>query len=137
MRALGAERVVELGTWHGCSASHIAQALARLNVVVDVSPEELREVVEQSLLLARAAQQETAGTPLLAVGHCYGGRRSGRHWSVREIVELQSGDGTRPATVTYRVVEGKGRHRRGSCSRKEFLQGLGHELRPRQAHRQR
>ena len=28
VRALGAERVVELGTWHGCSASHIAQALA-------------------------------------------------------------------------------------------------------------
>ena len=28
VRALGAERVAEFGTWHGCSASHIAQALA-------------------------------------------------------------------------------------------------------------
>jgi CBS-domain-containing membrane protein len=38
---------------------HIRQALEHLNVVVDVSPEELCEVIEQSLLLARKAADES------------------------------------------------------------------------------
>ena len=86
----------------------IQQVLEHLNVVVDVSPEELREVIEQSLLLARETGGGARTSTPLVVGGCYGSRRSGRHWSVREIVGL-SGDGNdRRGTITYRIVEGKG-----------------------------
>lgn len=111
---------------------HIRQTLEHLKVVVDVSPEELREVIEHSLLLARKADDKTRRSIPLAVGGCYGSRRSGRHWSVREIVGLGDGNGDPRQTVTYRIVEGKGRHRQSSCSRAEFERWAGRELRPRQ-----
>lgn len=109
----------------------IQQVLEHLNVVVDVSPEELREVIEQSLLLARESGGGAPASTPLVIGGCYGSRRSGRHWSVREIVGL-SGDGNdHRGTITYRIVEGKGRHRHGSCSRAEFEEWAGRQLRPR------
>lgn len=108
-------------------ATHVRRALERLNVVVDVDPDELQEVIEQSLLLAREAH---GASPDFAVGRCYGSRRPGRHWSVRQIVERHSGERPEHDVFVFRVVDGKGRHRQGSCTRAEFARWAGRELRP-------
>jgi CBS domain-containing membrane protein len=104
------------------SEEAVREAMQQLKVVVDVSPAELREVIEQSLALAG----DTRRVPSFAVGRCYGSRRSGRHWSVRQIVS----EGSDPDTLVYRVVEGSGKHRTGSCTRTEFAHWAGRELRP-------
>lgn len=134
----GLMRYIHVDSGHGAAEAlpderHVRQALARLNVVVDVAPEELREVIEQSLALAR----EEHGTPPpgFAVGRCYGSRRPGRHWSVRQIVDRHAGERPEHDVLIYRIVEGKGRHRLGSCTRAEFARWAGRELKPRQAAR--
>lgn len=114
-------------------ATHVRRALARLNVVVDVGPEELQEVIEQSLALAR--EERGGPPPAFAVGRCYGSRRPGRHWSVRQIVERHAGARPEHDVLVYRIVDGKGRHRLGSCTQAEFARWAGRELRPRQAAR--
>lgn len=130
-------RYVHVEAAHGAGevvpdASHVRRALARLNVVVDVGPEELQEVIEQSLALAR---EEQAVPPAFAVGRCYGSRRPGRHWSVRQIVARHPGERPEHDVLVYRVVDGKGRHRLGSCTRSEFARWAGRELRPQKAAR--
>ena len=107
------------------SDEQVRQAMEKLNVVVDVSPEELREVIEQSLLLARESR-ETPGR-IFSVGRYYGSRRSGRHWSVRQIINEHPESGM----LDYRIVEGKGNHRSSSCTRAEFARWAGRELHPR------
>ena len=134
-------RYVHVETAHGPhevvpSEEDVRRALAQLNVVVDVSPAELQEVIEQSLLLAREARaaSEVPAAPgrAFAVGRCYSSRRSGRHWSVRQVIDNPPEN----EALTYRIVEGKGRHRIESCLRSEFAQWAGRELRPRKPPRQ-
>lgn len=105
----------------------IREAMEKLNVVVDVSSEELREVIEQSLWLAREGHE--AQGRIFSVGRYYGSRRSGRHWSVRQIIN----EHPERSVLDYRVVEGRGRHRNGSCSRAEFARWAGRELHPRKS----
>ena len=107
------------------SDDQIRQVMEKLNVVVDVSPEELREVIEQSLLLARESREAQGN--LFSVGRYYGSRRQGRHWSVRQIVNMHP----ESDVLDYRIVEGKGRHHRSSCTRAEFARWAGRELHPR------
>lgn len=107
------------------SDDQVRQAMEKLNVVVDVSPDELREVIEQSLLLAR--ERREAQGRLFLVGGYYGSRRPGRHWSVRQILNEHPESGV----LDYRVVEGKGRHRSSSCTRAEFARWAGREVHPR------
>lgn len=129
-------RYVHVEAGHGADDAlpderHVRQAMARLNVVVDVAPEELQEVIEQSLMLAR--EERGVPPPGFSVGRCYGGRKSGRHWSVRQIVDRHAGERPEQDVLVYRVVDGKGRHRLGSCTRAEFARWAGRELRPRKA----
>lgn len=131
-------RYVHVEAGHGADDAlpderHVRQAMARLNVVVDVAPEELQEVIEQSLALAR--EERGVPPPGFSVGRCYGGRKSGRHWSVRQIVDRHAGERPEQDVLVYRVVDGKGRHRLGSCTRAEFARWAGRELRPRKAAR--
>lgn len=112
--------------------SHLQQAMDRLNVVVDIAPEELLAVVEQSLALAREERKSAASTlPDFSVGRCYGSRRTGRHWSVRQIVERQAGDCAERDVLVYRTVDGYGRHGLGRCTRAEFARWAEREWRPR------
>lgn len=108
------------------SEPQLQRAMARLNVVVDIGTDELQEVIAHSLAIAR---EESRGTGF-AVGRCYGSRRTGRHWSVRKIVGVRPGNGAEGDILFYRIVEGRGRNRQGSCSRAEFLRWAGRELRP-------
>lgn len=110
---------------------HIRQAMEDLNVVVDVSPEALKEVIEQSLAAARNNPQ--IRLPAFGIGRCYGSRRPGRHWSVRQIVDRQRGDSPENEVIVYRIVDGPGRHRLGSCTRREFSRWAGYEVQPRNA----
>ncbi|MCP5267562.1 MAG: HPP family protein [Zoogloeaceae bacterium] len=114
------------------SEENIQQAMARLKGMIDVSPAELKEVIEQSLLLAR---QSSPGNPEfpLRVGAYYGNRHSGRHWSVRQIISAEYAEQAENDVLNYRIVEGKGRHRFGHCTRAEFSRWAGRQLRQRKA----
>lgn len=127
-------RYVHVETQHGPndvqpSEEHVRQAMEQLNVVIDVSPAELQEVIEQSLALARGKREGLRR--VFAVNRCYASRRSGSHWSVRQVIAEQRDKRPENDVIIYRVVEGKGRHRTNRCTRAEFAQWAGYELRPR------
>ncbi|MFA7292490.1 MAG: HPP family protein [Rhodocyclaceae bacterium] len=111
------------------SEEHVRRAMERLNVVIDVSPAELQEVIEQSLVFARG-KREIQGR-VFAVGRCYASRRPGRHWSVRQVLAEQHDEHPENDVITYRIVDGKGRQHTSSCTRNEFAHWAGRELRPR------
>ena len=137
-------RYVHVETAHAPNAAlpseeHVQQAMEQLNVVIDVSPAELQEVIEQSLVLARSKRD--AQGRVFAVGQCYASRRPGRQWSVRQVIaEMHNETHNKAHTdhpendlITYRVVEGKGKHRSSSCTRAEFARWAGREIRPRKS----
>lgn len=111
------------------SEESLRQALAHLGVVVDVSLGELRAVFERSLALD--GKHGDRGQPAFRLGRYYGSRRPGRHWSVRQIVDQQPAASPEHDVLVYRVVEGRGKYRIGSCTRAEFGRWADGELRPR------
>ncbi len=110
------------------SEDHVRRAMEQLNVVIDVSPAELREVIEQSLVFARE-KREVQGR-VFTVGRCYASRRTGRHWSVRQVLAERHDEHPENDVITYRIVDGKGRHHTSTCTRHEFAHWAGRELRP-------
>ena len=111
------------------SEANVLAAMQRLNVVIDVSPGELGELIRQSLIIAQ--QTQDAELPEVKLGHYYSNDLPGQQWSVRQIVDERRSDNPEFDLVIYRVVDGKGLDRTGSCSRNEFARWVRSELHPR------
>jgi len=110
----------------GIASAHIAAAMDHLNVVIDVSPEELQEIVHQAQLIAQ--QEADEKLPTVALGRYYSNDKPGQQWSVRLIVDERRSDDPNADLVVYKVVDGRGLDRTGSCTRKEFARWVGREL---------
>jgi len=110
----------------GISPSHIAAAMDRLNVVIDVSSAELQEIVQQAQIIAQ--QEADEKLPTVALGHYYCNDKPGQQWAVRLIVDERRSDDPSADLVVYKVVDGRGLDRTGSCTRKEFARWVGREL---------
>lgn len=108
---------------------HVIAAMDRLNVVIDVNPEEMAEVIRQTLTIAR--QHHDAELPAVQLGRYYCNDRPGQQWSVRQIVDERRSDTPEFDLVIYKVVDGNGLNRTGSCTRSEFARWVGSELQPR------
>ena len=111
------------------SEANVLEAMKRLNVVIDVSPGEMGELIRQSLIIAQ--QTQDAGLPEVKLGHYYSNDLPGQQWSVRQIVDERRSDNPEFDLVIYRVVDGKGLDRTGSCTRAEFARWVRSELHPR------
>ncbi len=112
--------------WPTISEAHVVAAMEHLNVVIDVSPEEIGEVIRQTLEIAE--QEHDAARPAIALGRFYSNNRTGPQWSVRQIIDERASDDPEHDLVVYKVVDGKGRNRTGSCTRRKFARWAGREL---------
>ncbi len=115
--------------WPVISEAHVIAAMDHLNVVIDVSPEEMGELIQQTLTIAR--QQQEATLPVVQLGRFYCNDRPGQQWSVRQIIDERRSDNPDFDLVIYKVVDGNGLNRTGSCTRSEFARWVGSELQPR------
>lgn len=59
----------------------------------------------------------------VALGCCYSNGVFGRNWQVRQIIALE-GD-----TVCYKILAGPNRRKRESCTRAQFCDWVGYEVR--------
>lgn len=111
--------------WPSIDEEHIQAAMDRLNVVIDISPEELGELIEQTLQIAE-------GPPGLAhpvrLDGIYCNDRPGPRWSVRQVIDERPSAQPELDLVIYKIVDGAGRGRTGSCTRQEFAAWIGSEL---------
>ena len=115
--------------WPRISESHVSEAMDHLNVVIDVSPEEMGELIRQTLAIAQ--REQDAHLPVVRLGHYYCNDRPGQQWSVRQIIDERPSDTPEFDLVIYKIVEGNGLNRTGSCTRTEFARWVGSELQPR------
>ena len=112
--------------WPAVSEAQIEQAMERLNVVIDINPTELGQIIEQSMQIAR--ESGSVRLPEVKLGHIYCNDSPGPQWSVRQIVDERPSDNPEFDLVIYRTLEGLGKSRQGSCRRDAFAQWIGSEL---------
>lgn len=115
--------------WPRISESHVSEAMDHLNVVIDVSPEEMGELIRQTLAIAQ--REQDAHLPAVRLGHYYCNDRPGQQWSVRQIIDERPSETPEFDLVIYKIVDGNGLNRTGSCTRTEFARWVGSELQPR------
>ncbi len=117
------------GAWPSISERHVLEAMEHMNVVVDVTPREMGELIRQTLAVAQ--QQLDADLPAVKLGHYYCNDLPGQQWSVRQIIDERRADNPEFDMVIFKVVDGQGLNRTGSCTRTEFARWVGSELQPR------
>jgi CBS-domain-containing membrane protein len=115
--------------WPAISETHVMAAMDHLNVVIDVSPEEMGELIQQTLDIAQ--REQDARLPEVRLGCYYCNDLPGQQWSVRQIIDERRSDQPAFDLVIYKVVDGNGLNRTGSCTRTEFARWVGSELQPR------
>ncbi len=103
----------------------IEAAMDRLNLVIDTTPEEIREILKQAFV---AKQGQNA--PRLEVGRYYSNDLPGQQWAVRQVIDERTSDNPDHDLVVYRTVEGPGTDRASSCTRAEFLAWMASERSP-------
>lgn len=111
----------------------VQQAMDQLDVVIDASAAELDDLIRHALQIAR--DNADRRLPVLEPGHFYCNDRPGQQWAVRQIVDERRSDDPEQDLVIYRVVQGQGLNRTGSCTRREFARWVGSEFRPKSGRR--
>ncbi len=103
----------------------IEQALADMDLVMDVTTEDLQRVIQLSLDHARH-KQLTARQ--ITLDHFYTNGKHGPEWSVRRIIDESVSDDPKRDMVIYRVVEGSAFNTASSCTREEFARWAAREV---------
>ncbi len=116
-------------SWPLIDERHVVAAMEHLNVVVDVSPDEMGELIHQTLDIAQ--REQDASLPEVRLGRFYCNDQPGQRWSVRQIIDERRSDNPEFDLVIYKVVDGNGLNRTGSCTRNEFARWVSSELQPR------
>jgi len=105
---------------------HIEQALSDMNLIVDITTDDLQQLFERTL-----AYSEHHLTPeQIKLGGYYTNGKHGGEWSVRQIIDEASSNDPEKDLVIFRVVEGVGLRTSDNCSRQEFALWASHELFP-------
>lgn len=104
---------------------YIEQALADIDLVVDLNANDLQEIFSLAL---EHAQTPTFTPQQIVLGHFYTNSKHGAEWSVRQIIDEAISDDPQKDMVIYRVVEGQGLRSADSCTRSEFANWANREL---------
>ena len=111
----------------------VQQAMDSLDVVIDASAAELADLIRHALQIARDNADRCL--PAVSLGRFYCNDRPGQQWAVRQIIDERRSDDPEQDWVIYRVVQGHGLNRTGSCTRREFARWVGSEFVPKSARR--
>ncbi|MCW8901071.1 MAG: HPP family protein [Gammaproteobacteria bacterium] len=107
---------------------HIERALSDIDLVIDLSVDDLQQLFALTLEHAETPQFSPRQIKL---GHYYTNSKHGAEWSVRQIIDEAISDDPKKDMVIYRVVEGQGLQSADSCTRSEFAHWAVREIFPR------
>lgn len=105
--------------------SAIEQALTDMDLVMDVTLEDLQRVIQLSL---SHAKQQRLTAQQIKLDHFYTNGKHGPEWSVRRVIDESNSSDPKRDMVIYRVVEGQGFNTADSCSREEFARWAAREV---------
>jgi len=117
----------ELDPIHSIDKQSIEKAMKDMDLVMDVTVEDLQRLMSLSLQHAEHKRM-TSGQILL--DHYYTNGRHGPHWSVRRIIDESASDDPKKDMVIYRVVEGERFNTADSCTREAFARWSAREVFP-------
>lgn len=109
---------------------HIEQAVHDLDLVVDISAEQIKSIVEAADIIRR---ESVAYGFDLDMGAFYTNGLPGRDWGVRQLIDHRPHDDPLKHRVIYRTVEGSGKGRNDSCTLDEFANWASEKMRPRKS----
>ena len=112
---------------HLIERKHIQQALDDMDLVVDMTSEDIQRLF--ALTLEHADRQQLESQQI-RVGAFYTNGKHGTEWSVRKVMGEAVSDDPDKDMVIYQVVEGQGLHRSDSCTRQEFARWAAREMAP-------
>lgn len=112
---------------HIVDKQSIENALSDMDLVMDVTIEDLQRVIQLSLNHSR---QMRLTSQQIKLSHFYTNGRHGPEWSVRRIIDESSSQDPKKDMVIYRVVEGRGFNSADSCTREEFSRWAAREVFP-------
>jgi len=105
--------------------SHIELALKDMDLVMDVTTDDLHQLF--SLALQHAHPQQLSAKQIV-LGRYYTNGRHGADWSVRQVIDESNSPDPHKDMVIYRVVEGQGLKSSDSSTREEFALWAAREL---------
>lgn len=101
-------------------------AMQKLDTFIDVTTEELIELLELATRHAELHQQHPAS---VRSGACYSNGKLGRLWSVRQVIDEDSTQANRRKDeVIYKTLAGDGAYDTGICEREVFRQWARFEV---------
>lgn len=104
---------------------HIQQAIKDMDIVVDVTAEDLNRLF---LLALDHAEQDRLTADQIKLGHYYTNGRHGRSWSVRQVIDEAPNPDPENDLIIYRCSEGAHYGRSNSCTREEFAKWAAREV---------
>jgi len=117
------EAVRELREEPGIQLNDIRYAIEQMDMVVDVTDDDLEEIYR---LARRHASEGHLVSAQILLGKSYSNGDYGDDWSVRQVID----EATQPGRdqVIYRVVAGKNRRSTGVITREEFANWARYEV---------
>jgi len=105
----------------------IEKAVADMDLVMDVTTEDLQRVIKLSL---QHAKHQQLSTQQILLNHFYTNGLHGPLWCVRRIIDESVSDDPKKDMVIFRVVEGERFNTADSCTREEFAHWSAREVFP-------
>jgi len=112
---------------HQVNKKSIEKALTDMDLVMDITIEDLQRVI--SLSLQHTSQQQLTSQKIL-LNHFYTNGCHGPHWSVRRVIDESISDDPKKDMVIFRVIEGEHFNTADSCTREEFARWSAREVFP-------
>ncbi|MDH5391731.1 MAG: HPP family protein [Gammaproteobacteria bacterium] len=104
---------------------HIEQAKQDMDLVIDVTTEDLNRLF---LLSLEHAEADRLRPDQIKLGHYYTNGKHGKSWSVRQVIDEASDPTAENDLIIYRCSEGAHHGKSNSCSRQEFANWAAREV---------
>lgn len=104
---------------------HIEQAIKDMDLVVDITIEDLKRLFSLTL---QHAEDDKLAVSEIKLGHYYTNGKHGNAWEVRHIIDEAPNPNPTNDLIIYRIAEGTRYGQSDSCTRTEFAQWAAREL---------
>jgi len=105
--------------------SHIENAIKDMDIIIDVTPEDLNRLFILSL---EHADNDRLHADQIKLGHYYTNGRHGNSWSVRQVIDESPNPNPENDLIIYRCSEGAHYGHSNSCTREEFAKWAAREV---------
>lgn len=107
--------------------THIKEAIARSEVVMDVSVEQIKRIIDKADEIMRL---EMVSGFELELGAFYTNGLPGTKWSVRQVIDERKHSDPSKYLVVFRRVEGERKGTADSCTLQEFAEWSHEKMKP-------